>query len=280
MDVKIGIWEIYKKVATSIPPDVENALKNAYKKEEGAAKEALEKILKNITLARQLSKPICQDTGVPIFFIKTPVGIDQQKLKEAIISSTIKATEKIPLRPNAVDVVTGKNSGNNIGKYFPIIYFEQTAEKNIVIDLMLKGGGSENISMIYKLPDERINASRDLDGVRRCVLDAVCNAQGLGCPPYTIAVGIGATKDQVAVIAKKQLFRRINQRHPVKEIAELEERLLKEINSLGIGPLGFGGKTTVLSVNIEYADRHPATYFVEVSFSCWANRRGKLIICQ
>ncbi len=187
------------------------------------------------------------------------------------------ATEKVPLRPNAVDIISEKNSGDNTGIGFPVIHFEETPGNTLTVDLMLKGGGSENAGQLYKLPAEGLKAQRDLDGVRRCVIDTVVQAQGRGCPPYVIGVGVGASKDQVTRLAKDQLMRRLSDRSDIEELAALEERLLKEINELGIGPQGLGGNTTALGVKIGVNHRHPASYFVDVSVSCWATRRGRLI---
>ena len=198
-------------------------------------------------------------------------------MKATILDATVIATGKVPLRPNAVDILTDRNSGNNTGAGFPVVYIEEVSEDRLRIDLMLKGAGCENAGQTYKLPLEELNAQRDLDGVRRCVLDAVFKAQGRACPPYTIGVGIGGAKDQVSILAKHQLFRRLTDTSEIPEIAALESRLLSEINSLGIGPMGLGGKTTAIGVKIGANHRHPASYFVEISVSCWANRRGRLI---
>jgi len=279
LKLRDGIVELYRKVATSLPPDVEDALKSAYASEKKGsnAKKSLEVILENIRLARETSRPICQDTGVPVFYVKTPIGLSQIELEKTIIEATRIATEKVPLRPNAVDIITDKNTGDNTGAGFPIIYFHETPDSTLSIDLMLKGCGCENVGQIYKLPNEELKADRDRDGVRKCILDAVYKAQGRGCPPYTIGGGIGAAKDQVTRLAKEQLMRRLTDINNSDILSKLEKRLLKEINALGIGALGFGGKTTALGVKIGVNHRHPASYFVDISVSCWANRRGRLI---
>lgn len=277
LKLRDGIVELYKKVATSIPPDVVEALKNAHAAEDGLAKESLGIILENINTARQSERPVCQDTGIPVFHVRMPRGLSQNSMKATILDATVIATGKVPLRPNAVDILTDRNSGNNTGAGFPVVYIEEVSEDRLRIDLMLKGAGCENAGQTYKLPLEELNAQRDLDGVRRCVLDAVFKAQGRACPPYTIGVGIGGAKDQVSILAKHQLFRRLTDTSEIPEIAALESRLLSEINSLGIGPMGLGGKTTAIGVKIGANHRHPASYFVEISVSCWANRRGRLI---
>jgi fumarate hydratase class I len=283
LKLRDGIVELYKKAATAIPSDVENALKNAYTVEtETQAKEYLNIILQNISFARRMGRPICQDTGFPVFFVKIPKCLDHKLIKEVIIDATKIATEKIPLRPNAVDVISERNTGNNVGDFFPLIYIEESEEESLVIDLMLKGGGCENLGKTYKLPatfhynNHIITAERDFDGVRKCILDAVFDAQGKGCPPYTIGIAIGGAKDQISFIAKKQLLRRIEDTNPKVELSDIESKILEDINKLGIGT-GLGGKTTAIGVKIGVGHRHPASYFVEVSFCCWANRRARLI---
>lgn len=271
------IVKLYKKAATSLPSDVEAALKSAHAEERSNAKAALSAILENIRLARKTERPICQDTGVPVFFLKVPFGISHLELKSNIIEATRIATEKVPLRANAVDVLTDKNSGDNTGIGFPVIYLEETRGSKLIVDLMLKGSGCENIGQLYRLPAEELKAERDLEGVRKCVLDAMYRAQGKGCPPYIIGVGIGATKDQVTRLAKEQLMRKLEDTNRHEVLSVLEERLLGDINQLGIGPLGLGGKTTAIGVKIGVNHRHPASYFVDVSICCWAKRRARLI---
>ena len=274
-----GIVELYKKVATSLPPDVEEAIKLAFSNEADGSnsRSSLGIVLDNIKQARETSRPICQDTGVPVFFVKVPAGLSHLELQNTIIEATRTATEKVPLRPNAVDIVSEENSGDNTGLGFPIVYFEETLSSTFTIDLMLKGAGSENAGQIYKLPVEEFGAQRDFEGVRKCVLDTVQKAQGRGCPPYIIGVGIGASKDQVTRLAKEQLMRKINDINKIDELDRLEKRLLADINELGIGPQGLGGRSTAIGVKIGVNHRHPASYFVDVSLSCWANRRGRLI---
>jgi len=274
-----AIVELYRKAATFLPSDIVIALKYAYEKEGKGlnAKAALSAILENIRIARETERPICQDTGVPVFFAKVPFGVSCIELKNTIIKATRIATKNIPLRVNAVDVLTDKNSGDNTGIGFPVIYFEETNSKNLTIDLMLKGAGCENVGQLYRLPFEELKAERDLEGVRKCVLDTVYKAQGKGCPPYVIGVGIGASKDQVTRLAKEQLMRRLEDTNKIGVLAELEKRLLKDINRLGIGPLGLGGRTTAIGAKIGVNHRHPASYFVDVSICCWADRRARLI---
>lgn len=279
LKLRDGIVELYKKVATSLPPDIERAIKSASSNEsEGSiARSSLGIILENIKMARETVRPICQDTGVPVFFVNVPAGLSQIELRNILIEATRIATEKVPLRPNAVDIISNRNSGDNTGIGFPVIYFEETLSNTLTIDLMLKGAGCENAGQIYRLPVEELNAQQDLDGVRKCVINTVQKAQGRGCPPYILGVGIGASKDQVTRLAKEQLMRRLNDTNRIEELDRLEKRFLDEINELGIGPMGFGGSSTAIGVKIGINHRHPASYFVDVSVCCWANRRGRLI---
>ncbi|MEC4676149.1 MAG: fumarate hydratase [Nitrospirota bacterium] len=279
LKLRDGIVELYKKVATSIPPDIEEALKSSYENETrgSGARSSLGIILENIKLARKTVRPVCQDTGIPVFFVRVPAGLSQVELKKSFVEATRIATERIPLRTNAVDIITEKNSGDNTGTGFPVIYFEEVQGGTLTIDLMLKGGGCENAGQIYKLPAEELNAQRDLDGVRKCVIDTVQKAQGRGCPPYILGVGVGGSIDQVAGLAKRQLLCKLTDTNRIGELVKIEERLLREINELGIGPLGLGGESTAIGVKIGVNHRHPASYFVDVSVSCWANRRGRLI---
>ncbi len=278
LKLRDGIVELYKRVSTSVPADVEDAIKSARASEEGAlAKESLSIMLENTRLARQTSRPVCQDTGIPFFHVKVPRGLSYTEIRNTIREATVKATEKVPLRQNAVDVITEKNSGDNTGAGFPVIHLEDTTDGSLKIDLVLRGSDCENIGQTYRLPLDILRAESDLEGVRRCVLHAIQKAQGSGCPPYVIGIGIGASIDQASALARNQLLRRISDRseHPV--IAELESRLLNEINQLGIGAMGLGGKTTATGVKIGVNHRHVSSYVVDVSVCCWLHRRGRLI---
>jgi len=279
LKLRDAIVELYRKAATSLPSDMESALQSACRKEKkgSSAEAALYSILRNVELARETGRPICQDTGVPTFFVKVPCGLSHLELKKTIRDATRIATRRIPLRANAVDILSDKNSGDNTGIGFPVIYIEESRGNGLIIDLMLKGSGSENIGRLYKLPIAELKAERDLEGVRRCVLDAVYKAQGKGCPPYIIGVGVGAAKDQVTRLSKEQLLMRLDDVNKQLVLTKIEERLIRDINRLGIGPLGFGGKTTALGVKIGVNHRHPASYFVDISVSCWADRRARLI---
>ncbi|MDA8085187.1 MAG: fumarate hydratase [Nitrospiraceae bacterium] len=274
-----GIKEIIRKTATSLPRDVEAALVRAYEGEaDGSpAKEVLASMLENVSIAKSSSKPLCQDSGTPIFYARVPRGLSFPVIEKSIIEGVRLATGSVPLRPNAVDVLTDKNSGDNTGIGFPEIYFEQSEEDTLVIDLSLKGAGSENAGTFYKLPDERLKAERDLEGVRKCVLDAVYSIQGRACPPYTVGVGIAGTRIAAAALSRKALMSKLTDEPGDDRIRELEKKLLAQINELGIGAMGLGGSCTALGVKIKHAHRHTGSYFVDISIACWANRRSRLI---
>ena len=286
MKLQDAIIKLYKKAATTLPEDIENSLKIAIKKEakNSLAYSTLKDILDTIELATTKSLQICQDTGTPVFYVEAPLEFLHRKITQAIIDATRGATQNIPLRPNAVNALTEKNTTDNIGfnedkteLQQPIIYFTQTKKGILKIDLMLKGGGSENIGIQYKLPNKELNANRDFEGIKKCIINAAFKAQGKGCPPYIIGVAIGGSKDVIAKESKKQLLRKINDANENGKLAKIETELKNKINLLGIGPLGLGGKTTALAVKIKALHRHPASFFVDVSFMCWACRRATLI---
>jgi len=280
MDLKNAILELLRRAATDLPPDVEKALREAYEREDNGtpARAVMRTILQNVEMARQQSTPICQDTGSLIFYIDFPLGDDERKYREAINATAEEATKKQYLRPNATHSITGKNSGTNVGINHPYIHFHQWDKDEVRIRLLLKGGGSENVGAQYKLPDASLGAGRDMNGIRKVIIDAVLKAQGKGCAPGVPGVGIGGDRVTSYILSKEQLFRKIGQRHPEKEIAEFEVALYNDLNKLGIGPMGFGGKTTVFDVFVDYQHRHPATFFVAISYNCWAFRRKALII--
>ena len=242
-----------------------------------AAHGALETILANVEMARRKSTPICQDTGMPFFFVHYPEGWNPRELRAQIRAAVAEATRLTYMRPNAVDPLSGKNTGNNLGdRYFPTIHFEDVEGDTLTIDLVLKGGGCENVGVQASLPNDRLHAGRDLEGVRRVVLDAVCQAQGEGCAPGFLGVAIGGDRATSFITAKEALLRGEEEVNPNPELAALEERITAEANQLGIGPMGFGGKTTLLGTKIMSSHRLPASFFVSVSYMCWAYRRRSL----
>ena len=280
-DLTDQFLELVRLTATNLPPDVEKALREAYGVEEegSAAKGAFDTILKNVEMAREQSSPICQDTGTPIFYVRYPEGWSTRKLREQIRSAVATATAKAYLRPNAVNSITGKNTGDNLGDdHYPTIHFEEVDGETLTVELILKGGGCENVGAQYKLPDGKLKAGRDLDGVRKVVLDAVFQAQGKGCAPGILGVAIGGDRGSSYLASKEVLLRDLDDRNLDPELAEFEETVMEEANELGIGPMGFGGKTTVLGVKAKATHRLPASYFVSVSYMCWAYRRRKMTV--
>jgi fumarate hydratase class I len=280
-DLSSEILELIRRTSSDLPPDVEKPLRAAVEREAAgsAARGALETILKNVELSREKSSPICQDTGTPIFYVKYPAGWSTLNLKQQIRAALVEATRRSFMRPNAVDAVYDKNSGNNLGgDDFPYIHFEEVEGEQLTIELMLKGGGCENVGAQYSLPDARLGAGRDLAGVRKAVLDAVQKAQGQGCAPGILGVSIGGDRGSGYVKSKEVLLETIGTRNPDPKLAELEERLTGEANQLGIGPMGFGGRTTVIDTKITGLSRLPASYFVTISYMCWAYRRRRMTL--
>ena len=280
-DLTDEILELIRRTSSDLPPDVEKSLRAAVEKEApgSAARGALETILKNVELSRKNSSPICQDTGTPIFYVKSPAGWSMLKLKQQIRTALAEATKKSYMRPNAVDAVYDKNSGDNLGgDDFPYIHFEEVEGEELTIELMLKGGGCENVGAQYSLPDNRLGAGRDLAGVRKVVLDAVHKAQGQGCAPGILGVSIGGDRGSGYIASKEVLYQIMGTPSKDPTLAALEKQLTEEANTLGIGPMGFGGKTTVLETKVTGLSRLPASYFVSVSYMCWAYRRRKMMV--
>ena len=278
VDLTQEFVELIRRSSTDLPEDVEEAIrKGRDREEEGSpARMVLDTILKNVQMAREASTPICQDTGVPIFYVYHPGSWSTLKLRDQILEATREATRRLYFRPNAVDPLTGRNSGDNTGVDFPTIHFQEWESDYLVVKLLQKGGGSENVARQYTIPSAESKASRDLKGVRKAVLDAVWRAQGKGCAPGIIAVGVGGDRASGMMKAKEQLFRKLDDVNPVPELARLEKELYEDLNELGIGPMGFGGKTTVLGVKIGTVHRLPACFFVSVAYMCWACRRRTL----
>ncbi len=280
-DLSEAFVELIRRTSTDLPPDVEQALTAAREQEAtgSAARGALDTILQTVALSRRNSTPICQDTGTPIFYVRHPEGWSTRKLREQIRAAVAEATKRSYLRPNAVDAITEKNSGNNLGDdAFPTIHFEEIEGDELIVDLMLKGGGCENVGAQYSLPNSALGAGRDLAGVRKVVLDAVQKAQGLGCAPGILGVAIGGDRGSSYYASKETLFRKMDEPNPDLQMAALEKRLTEEANQLGIGPMGFGGETTVLGVKLQGMHRLPASFFVSVSYMCWAHRRRRLVV--
>jgi fumarate hydratase class I len=280
-DLTPELVELIRFTSTNLSSDVQQTLEAAREREEpgSAAQSALITILDNVDLSRRNSTPICQDTGTPIFYVQYPAGWSTRSLREQIRNAIVEATKKSYLRPNAVDSLTEKNSGNNLGDdAFPTIHFEEVEGDELTVKLILKGGGCENVGAQYSLPNSPLGAGRDLAGVRKVVLDAVQKAQGQGCAPGILGVAIGGDRGSGYYASKEVLFRPMEEENPNPELAQLEQRLTAESNQLGIGPMGFGGKTTVLATKMTGMHRLPASFFVSVSYMCWAHRRRKMIV--
>lgn len=275
-----SLYELIRRASTVLPPDVASAMRRGIEAEGAgsSAASSLELMLENARQAKEGATPICQDTGSLLFFVDYGPDFRQRNIEEAARAATVRATESYYLRPNAVDPVTGKNSGNNIGAGAPYFHFDQREEDGLRVRLLLKGGGSENVGTQYKLPDSGLRAGRDLKGVRKCIIDTVFNAQGKGCAPGVIGVGLGGDRGSSFACSKEQFLRPLDDSNPDPVLAELETSLLAELNEMGIGPSGFGGKTTVLGVKIGTRHRVPACYFVSVSYVCWAYRKAYMTV--
>ncbi len=280
MDLTDAFLELVRLCATELPLDVKQALMDARDREEkgSMACNTFNSLLENIEIARERKFPMCQDTGGPIFWVNYNREHSQMELERQMIEAVKRASGIPYLRPNAVDPLTGKNSGDNTGAGVPVFHFHEWDKDYLQVHMMLKGGGSENASSQYKLPDTGLKAGRNLEGVRRCVIDAINRVQGLGCAPGVIGVGIGGNRDTGFEGAKKALLRKFDEPNPDPRLDELERKLLEELNLLGIGPMGFGGKTTVLKVKVAALHRLPACYFVSVAYTCWAMRRHSMTV--
>ncbi|PYZ96898.1 fumarate hydratase [Alteribacter lacisalsi] len=277
-DFQKSMYELIVETSTNLPHDVRRQIERAKQKENAGTTAALSlaTITKNIGMADEHVLPICQDTGMLTFEIKVPVGANQIKMKRDIHEAVKQATKDGKLRPNSVDSLTGENSGDNIGEGTPIIHFEQWEKDEIDARLIMKGGGCENKNIQYSLPAEIEGlgrAGRDLDGIRKCILHSVYQAQGQGCSAGFIGVGIGGDRISSYALAKEQLFRETDDVNPNEKLADLEAYILDKANTLGIGTMGFGGEATLLGCKIGAGNRLPASFFVSVAYNCWAFRR-------
>jgi fumarate hydratase class I len=230
-------------------------------------------IEENIALAREKSAPICQDTGSILLYVQAPKGADEAGFRKAAEWAVAEATARGYLRQNSVDSLTGRNTGNNLGPGSPVLHYHQWSRPGLQVRLMLKGGGCENVGAQYSLPDSRLKAGRDLAGVETCILDAAFQAQGKGCGPGILGVAVGGDRATGYSGSKEQLLRSLDDVNPKTDLAALEQRVVEKANRLGIGPMGFGGATTLLGCKIGALNRLPASYFVSVSYMCWAYRR-------
>jgi fumarate hydratase class I len=273
-----SVVELITETSTNLPPDVRAAMAAALAAEEPATRagQALSIIAQNIDQAESCEGPICQDTGMPTFEVKVPIGANQVWMRQQIREAVAEATRRGKLRPNSVDSITGENSGNNLGPGTPIVHFEQWEEPGIEIKLILKGGGCENTNAQYALPTELDHlgrADRSLEGVRKCILHAVWKAQGKGCSPGAVGVCVGGDRTSGYLHAKEQLFRTLDDVNTDARLATLEQEIMDEANRLTVGPMGFSGKASLIGCKIGALNRLPASFFVSIAYDCWAFRR-------
>jgi fumarate hydratase, class I len=283
LDLQPAVLELLRRTTSRLPQDViESIVAGRNAEAEGSrGANTMDTMIENIVLADEHVAPLCQDTGTVIFWVRHPFGVSQRKLKEQIRAAVAEATGKSWLRPNCVAALSGKNPGNNMdpfGETHPVIHFEEWDQSGIEITVMLKGGGCENVGAQYRLPDAAIGAGRDLKGIRKCIIDAVVKAQGQGCSPGILGVCVGGDRVVSYERSKEILLRKVGSTNPNATLDALEKQLTQELNTLGIGPMGYGGKTTVLDVFIEELWRHPASFFVSISYMCWSSRRMTLSI--
>ena len=270
-----SLVELIRITSAEIPDDIQKVILEALAAEEKntTAEYAMNIIKANIELAKKKSQPICQDTGTVLFYISHPANFDQIKFTKLVHKAILAATKKGYLRQNSVDSLTGENPGTNLGPGHPDLHFHQHSKNTVEVKLMLKGGGCENVGAQYSLPNNELGAGRDLDGVRKVILDAVHKAQGKGCGPGVLGITIGGDRGAGYVYSKEQLLRRLDDTNSNKALAALEKEIVETSNKLGIGPMGFGGKTTLLGCKIGALNRLPASFFVSISYMCWAYRR-------
>src|SRR6266852_6507373 len=273
-----SVLQLIIRTSTDLPPDVRAAMKTSLAAEPAGtrASQALTIIAENIDLASNNEGAICQDTGMPTFEVRVPVGADQIWMRQQIREAVAEATRRGKLRPNSVDSITGENSGDNLGPGTPIVHFDQWERDEIEVKLILKGGGCENTNAQYAVPAELAHlgrADRNLEGVRKCILHAVWNAQGKGCAPGAVGVCIGGDRTSGYAHAKEQLFRTLDDINPDPRVAEVESAIMSTVNDLEIGTMGFGGKVTLIGCKIGALNRLPASFFVSVAYDCWAFRR-------
>ena len=271
MDVVARIADLIRETSSSLPEDVERALRKALRREakDSSAAVVLKTIIDNVKLARKSGTPLCQDTGTLTFFVDCSLRrkVTVERIKKAVAL----ATERGWLRKNTIDSITGVSFDDNCADGAPVVHYVEGDRPTVT--LLMKGGGSENMSRQYSLPDSGLGAGRDLSGVRRCVLDAVVKAQGYGCAPGVLGICVGGDRATGFEVAKEQLLRPLDDAASDPKLRALERQLLEDINTLGIGPMGLGGKTTLLGLKLAACPRVPASFFVTIAYMCWALRR-------
>lgn len=283
LDITAAVLELIRRTSSRLPQDVIDALvKGRDAEEEGSrAFNTLNDMVRNILLADGHVTPLCQDTGTDIFWVRHPYGLSQRRVKQQIREATVEATKRSWLRPNCVESLSGKNSGNNLDPFLeghPVVHFEEWEKPEIEVAIMLKGGGCENVGAQYRLPDVTIGAGRDIGGVRKAIIDAVVKAQGQGCSPGILGVAIGGDRATGYEKSKEIILRKLGTPNPDPKMDQFEKDITHDLNTLGIGPMGYGGTTTVLGVFAEEMFRHPASFFVSISYMCWSSRRRVMTI--
>jgi len=283
LDLTLPVMELIRRTTSRLPQDIiEAVVANRNLEAEGSrAANTLDTMIENITLADDHVSPLCQDTGTIIFWVRHPFGLSQRRVKEQIRRAVADATAQSWLRPNCVESLSGRNLGNNMDPFLeghPVIHFEEREEPGVEVSIMLKGGGCENVGAQYRLPEASLGAGRDLGGVRKCVIDAVTRAQGQGCSPGILGVAIGGDRVTGYERSKEVILRKLGTPNPDPKLDAFERKLTEEINTLGIGPMGYGGRTTVLGVLVSEMFRHPASFFVSISYMCWSSRRMDLVV--
>ena len=283
LDITAAVLELIRRTSSRLPQDVIDALvKGRDAEEEGSrAFNTLNDMVRNILLADGHVTPLCQDTGTDIFWVRHPYGLSQRRVKQQIREATVEATKRSWLRPNCVESLSGKNSGNNLDPFLeghPVVHFEEWEKPEIEVAIMLKGGGCENVGAQYRLPDVTIGAGRDIGGVRKAIIDAVVKAQGQGCSPGILGVAIGGDRATGYEKSKEIILRKLGTPNPDPKMDQFEKDITHDLNTLGIGPMGYGGNTTVLGVFVEEMFRHPASFFVSISYMCWSSRRRVMTI--
>jgi fumarate hydratase class I len=283
LDLTQPVTELLRRTTSRLPQDVIEAIvKGRDAEEEGSrAFNTLNDMVRNINLSDGQVTPLCQDTGSIIFWVRHPYGLSQRAAKKQIREAVVQATKNVWLRPNCVESISGKNSGNNMDpfhEHHPAIHFEEWDKPEVEISVMQKGGGCENVGAQYRLPDAAIGAGRDIKGVRKCIIDAVVKAQGQGCSPGILGVAIGGDRVTGYEKSKELILRKLGTSNPDPKMDAFEKELVNDLNTLGIGPMGYGGRTTVLGVLVEEMYRHPASFYVSISYMCWSSRRGTLTL--
>lgn len=282
--LQASLLDLIRRTSSDLPPDIRRAMTAGREKEKRGSRAllALDTIDCNIVSAAEDSAPLCQDTGMIKFYVHYPVGYDILTWEEAAQAAVVEATAIGYLRQNSVDSISGKNTGNNLGPGTPLFHYEAWRKPYVDVRLLLKGGGCENVGAQYALPADLPElgkkAGRDLEGVKLSVLHALWKAQGKGCSPGYVGVCIGGDRASGLDVAKEQLLRVVGDTNPVPALAELETEIARIANGLNVGPMGFGGDTTVLGIKIAARNRLPASFFVSVSYACWAHRRRGIIL--